>query len=445
MKVPCVVAVFALATMGCSFDNLENPYRGLEPAPPAEQILEDINLASFGLRPHPCYLFNAQVARCYAPDRWMGVPEGRDLMGYIHRELEANGARFWGSVDSPTTDMGAPKLPGLNMGCYFDYETGDRALRLAIVGPSGEAEPCVEGLPGDGVSQVWIVGADFIPEEHYGGVVIPDSLDRVLMSLPTQAVLREDIYGGIASAHEGYYGPVLPRLYDTYGVHILQETVVVKDGIARGLVQYGGEQPPMIPTEATGLSAATGERTLVSQEDAAATGIVVEVGLERYSLPVVVRLGESAPFEIAIPSGFDVDDLRISPGWSHTKVEWKGGQRFSGPTPNPTCAEGEGKGERPIADLVPGAGEECLVFEAQATTLEGTRIEVGAVVATFAPDGRVTEVTEPYILVENGKPATGETSVTTPVLILAWRAPSGSVASTGVWIRYVTQVDLYAN
>ncbi len=445
MKVSCVLVALALATAGCSFDNLENPYLGLEPAPSAEKILEDLNLASFGLRSRPCDLFNAQVARCYAPDRWMGIPEGRDLMGNIHRELETAGARFWGSADSPTTDYGAAKITGLNLGCYFDYETGDRALRLGIVGPSGEAEPCIDGLPGDGVSQVWIVGADFIPEQHYGGVVMPDSLDSVLKSLPTRGVRRDDIYGGTISALEGYFGPVLPHRNDAYGVHILPLTVSVENGIARGLVQYGGEQPTILPEGSAGAALNPGGSTSVTQEATAATGIVVEVGLERYALPIVVRLGESAPFEIALPSDFDVDDLRIAPGWRHTKVDWKGGQRFSGPTSNPQCAEGAGEGGAVLADLVPGAGEECLEFEVQATTLAGARIEVGTVVATFAPDGTVTEVTEPFILVDGAEFEIGRTSVTVPGFVLAWRAPSGSADSTGVWIRYAKQVDLYVD
>ncbi|MBN2177731.1 MAG: hypothetical protein JW722_08795 [Demequinaceae bacterium] len=443
MKVASLAVVVAMVASGCSFDNLENPYRDLGPAPSAEEILESVNLASLGLRAQPCFLFDAPVARCYAPDNWMGIREGREALGYVHRELLAAGARYWGSSESPTTDRGAPRVAGLNLGCYFDYETGDFPLRLVIVGPSGEAEPCVNGLPADGISQVWIIGSDFDPESHYGGVVVPDSLALLLQSLPPRLVRPDEVYGGGSSTVDGYYGPELPRLQDTYGVHILFDTVSVTGGVARGLVQYGGEKPVEVPAGETG-EGDDAQTSLVQRETTGAVGVVIEVGLARYSVPVVIRMGESAPFEIALPAGFEADDLRVAPAWNHTNVDWRGGQRFSGPTSDPDCGKGVGEDGADVAALAPGKGQECLVFEAQATTTAGKRISVEAVVAIFAEDGTVTEVSEPFILAQGIGPVVGNASIIFPDIQLAWTAPTGSAASTGVWIRYAEQSDIAA-
>ncbi|MCJ7827263.1 MAG: hypothetical protein MUP36_03375 [Demequinaceae bacterium] len=444
MKVARLAVVVALVVSGCSFDNMENPYRDLDSAPSAEQILESLNLASLGLRTQPCSLFGAPVARCYSPDSWMGIREGRETLGYVHRELLAAGARFWGSSESPTTSRGAPRVARLDLGCYFDYETGDFPLRVVIVGPSGEAEPCVNGLPGDGVSQVWIIGSGFVPEEHYVGVVMPDSLALLLQSLPPRLVRADEVYGGTAATVDGYYGPELPRLQDSYGVHILLETVSVKNGIARGLVQYGGDTPSLTTTEEPGQGDEPSQPTLVQRGTTGAVGVVIEAGRERYSVPIVIRLGESAPFEITLSKGFEVDDLRVVPGWTHTNVDWRGGQRFSGPTSDPQCGQGVGEDGANVSALAPGEGEECQVVEAQATTTAGTRISVEAVVATFAEDGTVTEVTDPFILAQGIEPVVGTASIIFTDINLAWRAPTGSAPSTGVWIRYAKQADIRA-
>ncbi len=430
MRYLSAAIILVLLASGCSFDSTDNPYRGLEPAPSAESILENLNLASLGLRPRSCVLFDAPVSRCYEPDRWLSIREGRETLGYLHRQLVDAGARYWGSSDSPTTSRGAPQVADLDLGCYFDYETGDFPLRVVIVGPAGEDEPCGNGLPGDGVSQVWIIGSDFDPEAHYGGVVMPEAFTFLLQSLPPRLIRSEEVFGGDAPTIDGYYGPELPRLADAYGVHILPETVVVEGGVVRGLVQYGGT----VPTEAPGED--EGETTLVQQETTGAVDVVIEVGGETYAVPIVIRLGESAPFEIALPSGFDTDDLRVAPGWSHTDVNWRGGQRFSGPVSDSECGKGVAVDGGDVAALTPGRGQECLVFEAQTTTTAGEEIVVEAVVATFAEDGTVTEVTDPFVIAQGVEPAIGKTTTIFPDILLAWTASSGSASSTGVWIRY---------
>jgi len=434
MRYLSAAVVLVVLASGCSFDSTDNPYRGLDPAPSAESILDNLNLASLGLRARPCALFDAPVSRCYEPDHWLSIRDGRETLGYLHRQLVDAGARYWGSVDSPTTSRGAPAVADLNLGCYFDYETGDFPLRVAIVGPAGEDEPCVNGLPGDGVSQVWIIGSDFDAEAHYGGVVMPESFTFLLQSLSPRLIRTEEVYGGDAATIDGYYGPELPRLADPYGVHILSETVAVSGGIARGLVQYGGT----VPTEVL----EDGEATLVQRETTGAVDVVIEVGGEEYAVPVVIRLGESAPFEVALPDGFDSDDLRVAPGWGHTEVNWRGGQRFSGPASDPDCGKGIGVDGGNVAALAPGKGQECLVFEAQTTTTAGEEIVVEAVVATFAEDGTVTEVTDPFVIAQGVEPAVGRTTTIFPDILLAWTAPSDSASSTGIWIRYAEYSEI---
>lgn len=430
-----LIAVVLLVS-GCSFDKAENPYQGLDPAPLAETILEDLNLASLGLRARPCVGFDSPVSRCYEPDQWMSIREGRETLGHLHRQLVEAGARYWGSTDSPTTSQGPPVVSNLDIGCYFDYETGDFPLRVVIVGPSGEEEPCVNGLPGDGISQVWIIGAGFDPEVHYDGVVMSDSFEILLRSLPPQLYRSEDVFGGEASTVDGYYGPELPRSQDEYGIHILPETVSVTSGIARGLVQYGGFRPLDVPAGGTsgeedGDQVASGQRHTTGAVD-----VVVEVGGQRYAVPVVIREGESAPFEITLPSGFDVNDLRIAPGWSHTDVDWRGGQRFSGPISETDCGKGIGLDEGDIEALKAGKGQECLAFEAQSTTVAGMTIVVQAVVATFAEDGTITEVTDPFVTAQGVEPSIGQATIIFPDVVLLWIAPADSAASTGVWVRY---------
>ncbi len=477
-RLVAIAAVVVLAS-ACSFSNRENPYRGLPDPPSAEQVLEDLNVASLGLRVIDCHLFDAPVSRCYEPDRWLGIREGREILGQIHRELLVAGARYWGSSDSPTTTGKSFEVAGLNLGCYFDYETDDYALRVAVVGPSGEQEPCVNGLPGDGVRQVWIIGEPFSPEAVYGRVVIPQSLETLLQFLPPRVVRPANIYGGPDATMDGYYGPELPRTIEDYGVHILADTVSVRDGVVRGLVQYGGAQPIVVPSTTEVPGAAPAAMTPVVSESPApsasptpttvvvaespepsasptptivarrqttgAYGIVIEVGTERYEVPSVVRPGESAPFEITLPAGFDATDLRVAPGWDDTEVDWRGGQRLDGPTSTPGCGIGTGYYGADIPELVPGAGQECLELNAQAST-SNTWIRVDAIVATFAPDGTVTEVSTPYVLrADYGEPGLGSVVTYSPILRIAWLAPTGSEESTGVWVHYAKRDEVEAS
>jgi hypothetical protein len=440
VRLLAVVAVALLAS-ACSFDNRENPYRGLPNPPDAEQVLEGLNVASLGLRVIDCELFEAPTSRCYEPDRWLGVREGREALGQIHRELLAAGARYWGSSDSPTNTDAPLDVAGLNLGCYFDYETNDYALRLAVIGPSGEAEPCVNGLPGDGVRQVWIIGATFSPEALYGHVETPQSLDTLLQFLPPKVLRPTSIFGGPDATMEGYYGPELPRTVEQYGVHIVTDTVAVSGGIARGLVQYGGAQP-LAAAETPTPGVTPNPTALMATRTTGAYGVVIEVGTQRYEVPMVIRPGESAPFEITLPSGFDVSDLRVAPGWDDTEVEWRGGQRLDGPTSTPECGTGAGVDGADVPALIAPAGQACLTFDAQATTSD-TWIRVDSVIATFAADGTVTEVSTPYVLREDyGDPGMGTVITYSPVLRVAWISPSGAEASTGVWIHYAKRDEV---
>ncbi len=443
VRILALVAV-ALVTTACSFDNPENPYRGLPNPPTAEQVLEGLNLASLGLRTIDCDLFDAPVSRCYQPDRWLGVREGRETLGQIHRELLAAGARYWGSSDSPTISGRPTVVTDLTLGCYFDYETRDYALRLVVVGPSGEAEPCVNGLPGDGVRQVWIIGARFSPEAAYGRVVMPQSLETLLQFLPPRVVRSANIYGGQDATMDGYYGPELPRTVEDYGVHILSDTVSVRDGVARGLVQYGGAQPTALPSASSAPGASPSPAAVIARQTTGAFGIVIEAGTARFEVPLVVRPGESVPFEITLPAGFHAVDLRVAPGWNHTEIDWRGGQRVEGPTSTPGCGSGSGNGGADIAELVPGAGQACLELDAQATT-SATWIRVDAIVATFAPDGTVSEVSIPYVLrSDGGDPGLGRVVTYNPSIRIEWLAPVGSEGSTGVWIHYARRDDVEA-
>lgn len=432
-----LVALAALTTSGCAFGNRDNPYRGLAPAPGAEHILEDVNLAAVGLRSYPCDLFEAPVSRCYAPDHWLSVRDGREVLAHAHRELVNAGARFWGSTDSPVTAESRPVVSGLDLGCYFDYEAGDVALRLVIVGPAGEAEPCVNGLPGDGVSQVWIIGAPFSPEAVYGGPAYSTAFETLLQSIPPRPARPDAIYGGDHATAEGYYGPQLAAVGDGYGLRILTETVAVNGGVIRGLVQYQGAAPTVIPAPAAPQgqpSPSVTTSTIIANETQGATGVVISVGNERYEIPMVVRPGESAPFELPLPAGFDSGDLMIVPSWSHAHIEWDGGLRLSGPTTNAGCGT--------VPGLQPGSGQSCFEFVAQATTTVGTWIVVDAVTATFAADGTVTDVMPVYVIREEGEPSLTRLHQQSPDIRLDWVAASGSAGVTGVWVRYIKQDSL---
>lgn len=442
MNVRRIVAVSLLAATvaGCSFGNADDPYRGLPAPPVATDVVEAINLADLGLASYPCDLFDAPISRCYRPEQWLGVRQGREILGYIHRELTEAGARYWGGSASPTRSGAPLVVSGIEIGCFFDYQTDDYTLRVAVIGPSGEGEPCVNGLPGDGVSEVWIVGATFSAEAQYGGVVMPSGMEYLLETLPREPKRPHDIFGGPDATADGYYGPPLPLHTGEPGVHILTSTVAVAGGYVRGLVQYGGVAPtPLPPTAGPSPSPSSA----VLQQSTGAVKVVIEVGLSRYEVPGVIRPGESVPFELALPAGFDATDLRVVPSWERTEIDWMGGQRLEGPVSNAACGTGAGAGGADIAELVPGAGV-CLTFLAQATT-GNSFITVDAVVATFAADGTVTEVASPYLIRDNrSEPGFGTMTTNSPDLALAWLWTPGAEPATGVWIHYAKQADITA-
>src|SRR5690606_18801380 len=142
------------------------------------------------------------------------------------------GAQYWGTNESPQREP-VPRVPGLQLGCFFDYAALDMMLRVAIVGPSGESEPCVNGLPGDGVSEVWIFGLDFEPADYYAEVAEPEALAFLLASLPVRGNGGVPVYGGEFATEPGYYGPALPELTEGEGMTILADTVSVRDGVVR--------------------------------------------------------------------------------------------------------------------------------------------------------------------------------------------------------------------
>ncbi len=428
--------VAGLGLAGCSLTS-GDPYSELPPPPSAEAILEDINLAAYGLRSYPCDLFDAVVARCYRPDRWLSIREGRETLAHVHRELLGAGARFWGGLDAPV-EAGRPIVADLDLGCYFDYAALDRGLRVAIVGPTGEGAACVNGLPGDGVSEVWIIGADFDPADVYSGVSMPTSFESLLTAVPAVPVPAGDVYGGETPTVDGYFGPQLPAAPEGSGVRLLPETVSVHDGIVRGLVQYRGAAPLAAPNPTEG-----GTSTPASSDKTGAVGIVVGLGTSRYAVPIVVRPGESAPFELPLPEGFEVEDLRVVPGWINTEDDWRGAQLLSGPAIDPTCAEGLEIDGEPVAGLVPDKGQSCYVAFTQGTMPPGTRIFADAMVAVFDADGTVLDIIQPYLvrgdgsLVAPGRIVTGDND-----LRLAWVDATEREASVGIWIRYVRAADM---
>jgi len=440
------VALFGAS--GCALSK-GDPYGDLPPAPTAEAVLEGINLAAFGLRSYPCDLFEASVARCYRPDHLLSIREGRETLAHVHRELVGAGARFWGGPDA-AVKAERPVVARLNLGCYFDYATSDHDLRVAIIGPTGEAAPCVNGLPGDGVREVWIIGGDFDPARIYSSVSMPASLTSLLAAVPGPPPVAGEVFGGTSSTVDGYYGPKLPARPAGTGVKLLPETVSVHDGIVRGLVQYRGAPPIKVPSPSAssastgGSGASLGASDAPAGERSGAVGVVVALGNSRYAVPILIRPGESAPFELPLPEGFTPEDLRVVPGWIGVDEEWHGAQLLSGPTIDPACSEGLTTGGEPIAGLAPGAGQSCYVAFAQATMGPDTAIHADAMVAVFDADGTVLDVIQPYLsrgdgsLVVQGRLTTYDND-----LRLAWVDSSGREASTiGIWIRYARGSDL---
>ena len=442
-----MLAVLLGTAAGCA-PSKGDPYRDLPPAPKAEVVLEDINLAAFGLRSYPCTVVEASVARCYRPDHWLSIRQGRETLAHVHRELVGAGARFWGGPDSPVKAE-RPVVAGLRLGCYFDYATGDRDLRVAIIGPTGEVAPCVNGLPGDGVSEVWIIGGDFDPADVYSSVSLPPSFESLLVAVPGPPPVAGEVYGGASSTVDGYYGPALPARPEGAGVKLLPGTVSLHDGIVRGLVQYRGsvriaDAATGAPAVSGGASAPPAAGASSAGEKTGAVGVVVGLGTSRYAVPLIIRPGESAPFELPLPAGFTVDDLKVLPGWIAVDDAWRGAQLLSGPTIDPECATGLSIGGEQIAGLAPDAGQSCYVAFAQATMVPDTAIFADAMVAVFDTDGTVLDVIQPYLirgdasLLAQGRLMTHDND-----LRLAWVDASGREASQiGIWIRYARGSDL---
>ena len=413
MAFACLATLAGGALAGCTFSQEESPYASQGPPPGAEDILEDVNLATLGLRAYPCSLFDAPAARCYASSRWLSVSEGKETLVRAHRELLDAGAQYWGSSASQTVGE-MPPVEGLNLGCYFDYGAADYALRLVIVGPSGEGEPCVDDLPADGVTEVWIIGWEGDLGDLYGEVEIPATLEDLLESSPPPNDPAFDVFGGPSSSVEGYYGPELPMMGEGGGLHILEDTVTIRRGVVRGLVQYRG---PVT--------------------ESAAEDVVVTFGEASYEVRLAIRSGEAMPFEMPAAVGLDASALAIAPGWRASVLAWRGGLRLSGPTSNAQCGATAGEDGAPLPELIAPKGQQCLEFLGQATTLTGTWITVNAVVATFAEDGTVTDVFEPHMIRADGRaPGLGTVQIRVPDLHLAWLAPTGVAERTAVWIQY---------
>lgn len=434
--VGALAVALGLSLAACSLSN-GDPYAEYPPPPPAEAILENINLAAFGLRSYPCDVFDASIARCYRPDHWLSVREGRETLAHVHRELLGAGALFWGGLDAPVEDA-RPTVAGLELGCYFDYAALDRGLRVAIIGPTGEGASCVNGLPGDGVREVWIIGAEFDPADVYSEVGMPPSFESLLKAIPATPVPAGDVFGGETPTVDGYFGPELPAIPEGYGVKLLPETVSLHDGVVRGLVQYRGAAPLAAPNPTQGVAPAP-----ASSEKTGAVGIVIGLGTSRYAVPIVVRPGESAPFELPLPAGFTVEDLKVTPGWINIEDDWRGAQLLSGPAMDPTCADGLSIEGEPVAALAPGSGQSCYVAFAQGTLPPRTRIFADAMVAVFDVDGTVLDVIQPYLVRGDGSlVAAGRITTEDNDLRLAWVDETAADARIGIWIRYVRAADM---
>lgn len=406
-------------------------------------MLEEINLAAYGLRSYPCDLFEASVSRCYRPDHWLSIREGRETLAHVHLELVGAGVRFWGGPDS-LVKADRPSVAGLDLGCYFDYATLDLDLRVAIIGPTGEGAPCVNGLPGDGVSEVWIIGGNFDPADVYSAVSMPSSFESLLVAVPGPPPTLGEVYGGTASTVDGYYGMELPARPDGAGVKLLPETVSVRDGMVRGLVQYRGTVPIKTPASSGAPSPSGPADASPVAEKAGAVGVVIGLGNARYAVPIIIRPGESAPFELPLPDGFGPEDLKVIPGWIGVDDTWRGAQLVTGPVIDPACSDAQTVEGGPIAPLVPGPGQSCYVAFAQGTMAPGTAIFADAMVAVFDTDGTVVEVIQPYLLRGDGSLAgQGRVMTNDNDLRLAWVDGSDREAATiGIWVRYARGSDM---
>ncbi len=433
-----------LALSACS-DPYEDPYREAQPPPPAADVLEYINLAAVGLRSYECDLFEAPQSRCYDAARWGSIRAGRETLAHVHRELLAAGAWYFGGSEHTRADE-APEVSGLNLGCYFDYAAQDYALRVAVVGPSGEGLSCKNGLPADGVSEVWVIAAEFDAEEIYERVEIPLGFELLLRSLPHRPTRSNEVYGGQSATATGYEGPELPALGDGAGVHVLPETLSVRDGVVRGLVQYRGAAPTLsVLNEDDGpeATAGPGQIVTVQRETSGAWGIVIGVANESTTIPIVVRPGESAPFELPLPEGFTAEDVHVLTGWQHVEEDWRGALWLAGPEVNSDCGAGQQIGGEPVEALIPATGQECLEVFSQATTTVGDRIIVDGLVAIFNEDGTIYDVLEPYVIREDGgQPGLIRLNTNSPDLRFAWVSPAGFADSVGIWMRYAKLREL---
>lgn len=422
-------AVCAALVSACTLGGPPDPYEGAPPPPGAEPILESLDLTAAGLRIRDCNAFDAPLARCYQPERWLTVREGREAFAQVHSELTALGAQYWGSSESEL--RGEPvQAGGLELGCYADYAAIDHMLRVALVGPSGESTPCVNGLPGDGVSQVWVIAMDAEPRDLYAEVTQPESWNFLFGSVRVSTrSTGVGVYGGPGATAAGYVGPELPALTDGRGLAILADTVAVRDGVVRGLVQYRGGATAQAD-EADDASA-VGDRT----PPPVAVDVVIAVGGNEYAVPMPIRVGESLPFEIALPKGLGADDLRIVPTWSHAADDGRPGQLLHDPARTPGCGAEAGPGRTKLAELTPGKGRVCVTAIAQATTSPGVMLDAVAVAARFNEDGTVRDVYDVYFVRDNGgAPSLTKHRTADPTLRTAWIADDAEGAA--LWVRY---------
>ncbi len=135
----------------------------------------------------------------------------------------------------------------------------------------------------------------------------------------------------------------------------------------------GAPRPSPAPSSTSGEAAEGPVDTTTG-----AAGIVIGLGTSRYYVPMVVRPGESAPFELPLPDGFTVDDLKVLAGWITVEDDWRGAQLLEAPAADPGCAAGLAIDGEPVEGLVPGSGQSCYVAFAQATMPPDTTIFVDA-------------------------------------------------------------------
>jgi hypothetical protein len=281
-------------------------------------------------------------------------------------------------------------------------------------------------------------------------VSMPESFESLLVAVSAPPPVLGVVYGGPSSTVDGYYGMELPARPQGAGVKLLPETVSVRDGIARGLVQYRGAAvasvpaPTPVPAPSGGASATPHSDGPALPEKGGAIGVVIGLGTSRYAVPIIIRPGESAPFELPLPAGFTPDDLKVIPGWINVDDTWRGAQLLNAPAIDPACAAGLTADGKTIAALVPGAGQSCFVAFAQATMAPGTAIFADAMVAVFDTDGTVLDVIQPYLIRGNGSlAAQGRLMTNDNDLRLAWVDASGREGATiSIWVRYARGSDM---